>query len=84
MRNENFIETESILQLKYKLEIIKEEFLYITVRKIIDKDDIEYINLDGALEFSEITNATNGNIILYIISVPTVGNQICKPVGIKA
>lgn len=45
-----------------------------TTRKIIDKDDIPYINLDEALEFSEITIATNGKIITYIISLSTVDN----------
>lgn len=53
-------------------------------KQIFEKDDIPFVNLDEALEFSEVKVATNSKLIIYIINLPTVGPQICKSIDIRA
>lgn len=53
-------------------------------KDIISKENIPFVNLDEALEFSEIKIATNGEIIIYIISLPTVKKDNCKAIEIRA
>lgn len=48
------------------------------------RDDIPYINLHEALEFSEKQIATNGKIIIYIVNLAIVDKQICKTINITA
>lgn len=50
--------------------VLSEEETKIT-EEIFDKDNIPYINLDEALEFSKIKIAVSNNTILYIISLRT-------------
>lgn len=53
-------------------------------KTIINNENIPFINLDEALEFSEVKIASNGKLIIYIISLPTVRNDICKTVEVRA
>lgn len=53
-------------------------------KNIVNRENLPFINLDEALEFSEIKIATNGKLIIYIISLPTVKNDICKTIEIRA
>lgn len=97
---------ELILDVKYKLDIIKEELLNIEyallwaknkivnsfilsnteikiVKERFENNKIPFINLEEALEFSDIRIASNKSILLYIITIPTTGTDICKKILIK-
>ena len=92
------------MELKYKLDLIKEELTNIehaihwakanivnsfiltnlevkTIGKINNK--LNYGSVEEILEFSDVRIATNGTIIIYIISLPMTTEENCKSLRIK-
>lgn len=53
-------------------------------KDIVSKENIPFMNLDEVFEFAEIKIATNGKLIIYIISLPTVETNICKTLELRA
>lgn len=95
-----------ISELKYKLDIVKEEISNIelaihlakvniinsfilsnveleTLKLIFDKENIPFSSIDEILHFAKVKIATEGNSIIYIVSIPTTGQEICNNVLLK-
>lgn len=53
------------------------------VKHIISKDIIPFVNIEQAFEFAEIKIASNGNSLVYIISLPTTENISCNKLLIR-
>lgn len=106
LRSNTVLKNQYTLDLKYKLDVIKEELTNIEyallwakndvvssfilsnselkiVKERFEESNIPFINLEEALNFSEIKIASDKKTILYIISIPTTEKYICKKLLIK-
>lgn len=54
------------------------------IQKILNKENMPYVNILEALEFAEIKIASNNSLILYMISLPTTTVETCKTILIKS
>lgn len=48
-----------------------------TIEKIFKHEDIPCINVDEELEFTDVSIAANGSMIIYILSLPTTQKEEC-------
>lgn len=53
------------------------------IDKILMRNDIPFINIDEALEFSNVKIARNNNTILYILSLPLSEEEKCTKLILK-
>jgi len=54
------------------------------VEDIFKKENDFLFNIEELLEFAKVKLATNGNDLTYIISLPTIKTDNCRPLKIKA
>lgn len=53
------------------------------IDKILARNDIPFMNIDEALEFSSVKIAKNNNTILYILSIPLSEEEKCTKLILK-
>lgn len=106
LKSEHYQQNERISEIKYKLEILKDEIANIEfaihlakvnvvnsfilssielniLDDIFDKENIPFSSTDELLHFSKVKIATEGQNIVYIISIPTTGPENCQKILIK-
>lgn len=54
------------------------------VEKIFKKENNLFFNVEELLEFAEVKLATNGENLIYIISLPTISPDNCRTLKVKA
>jgi len=54
------------------------------VEDIFKKENNLFFNIEELLEFAKVKLATNGNDLIYIISLPTIKTDNCRALKIKA
>lgn len=63
--------------------ILSENEIRIT-EKLLENEKLPYININEALEFSNIKIAANNDCLIYIVSLPTTDKEICNKLEIRA
>ncbi|XP_060648628.1 uncharacterized protein LOC132786186 [Drosophila nasuta] len=63
--------------------IILSELEISKIEQILENEKIMFVNVEELLEFAKLKIASNGKEMLYMVSIPLLGNQLCTAMKIK-